>query len=104
MGDVAEGPAMDKGGIVLERLNEVRGDGVFEECRHRPRRLYIGGPHRFTFTRLPDNDVADTPPEVLRVRRQTEDRHYFRGRNNVEPVLPRKAIGDPAERGDDRAQ
>src|SRR6516225_2573735 len=104
MGDVAEGPAMDEGGIVLERLNEVRGDGVFEECRHRSRRLYIGGAHRFTLARLPDNDIAETLPKVLRVRRQTEDRHYLRGRNNVEPVLPRKAVGNPAEGGDDRAQ
>ena len=59
---------------------------------------------RLLVARVADDDVAEALLEILEVRRQAEDRHDLGGDRDVEAVLAREAVGDAAERVDDRAQ
>src|SRR5882672_4117847 len=59
---------------------------------------------RITVARVGDDDVAEPRLQVLEVLGEAEDRHHLGGDGDVEAVLARKAVGDAAQRGDDRAQ
>src|SRR5262249_37341533 len=54
--------------------------------------------------RVPTDDFAKPLRQILEVGREAEDRHDLRGDRNVETVFARKAVGGPAERGNDAAQ
>ena len=104
MRDVRERAAVDEGRIVLQRLHEVRRHRVPQQHRHRPRRLDLLGAHQLARPGLTDNDVAESPLQVGEVAGETEDRHDLGGDDDVETVLAREPVCDPAERGDDRSQ
>ena len=104
MRDIGERAAMDEDRVVLDRLHQVWRDRILQQRRHRPRRLDVGGEHRFALAGLADDDVAEPPLQILQVGRQAEGRHHLRGGSDVEPVLAGIAVGDAAERGNGRAQ
>ena len=95
---------MNKGRVVFERLHQIGCYGILQQHRHRPGGFEIGGAHRFAPACLADDNVREAATQILQIGRKTENRHYFRSDNDVEAVLARKAIGDPAERRDDRTQ
>ena len=67
-------------------------------------RLEVAGAHRFAVAGIADDDVGEALLEVLEIAGEAEDRHHLGGDGDVEAVLAREAVGDAAERGDDRAQ
>ena len=102
--DVAERPAMDEGGIALERLNEVRLQAVTHNHRHRAVGLQVAGGNQFSAVRI----SHDHPPQP---RLQFSQRvgkakrgHDFRSRRNVEARFARHGIGRAAQPDDDLAQ
>ena len=104
MGDVGERPAVDESRVVLQRLDDIRHQRVFQQHRHRRRRLDVGRAHRLAGPGVADDDITDTLGEVVQVGRQAEDRHDLRRHGDVEPVLAGKAVGDAAERRRNLAQ
>src|SRR5260370_3815662 len=64
MRNIAERAAMDKGGVALERLDEVWRDCVLEQYRHRACRLEGGGAHRLAAAGLGRGDLAGAAPRI----------------------------------------
>ena len=102
--DVGEGAAVDEGGVVFERLHEVRLEGVLQEDGHRPLRFQVAGADRFAVAGPRDDDVPQALPEVLDRGGETEDRHHLGGRHDVETVGARETVPDPAQPGDELAE
>ena len=103
-GDVAERPGMDDDRRVLERLQEVRGERVAHDDRHRPGGMQLLGGHRRPGARVADDDPAQARPEVLHAGGEAQDRHHLGRRGDVEPGLAYDAVGLAAEADDDVAQ
>ena len=104
MGDVGERPAVDEGGVVLERLHEVRLHRLGQQHGHRPVGLDVATVDRGLVAAVADDDVAEPPFEIVDVVGQTQDRHHLGGDGDVEAGLARIAVGDAAQRADDLAQ
>ena len=104
MCDVGEGAAVDKGGVVLEGLDEVGRDGVLEQGRHGTLSLEVMGRDGLAVVGVGDHDAAQALLEVHEVGREAEDGHDLGGHGDVETVLARHAVGDAAEAVDDLAQ
>ena len=104
VGDVGERAAMDEGRVVLERLHEVRHDGVLQQDGHGTVGLEVAGVDGLAVAGVGDDDVAEAAREILQVGGEAEDRHHLGGDGDVEAVLAREAVGDAAERRHDAAQ
>ena len=65
MRDVCKRPAMHEHGIVLERLNQIGFDRVFQDRSHRSLRLEIARAHRRARPRRPHDDVRKPPLQIL---------------------------------------
>jgi hypothetical protein len=102
--DVGERPAVDERRVVLERLHQVRRQRVLEEHGHRAMRLQVGRLHRLLVARVADHDVAQALLQIVERVGQAENRHHFRGDDNVEAVLARVAVRRPAQGDGDLAQ
>src|SRR3974377_2003345 len=66
--------------------------------------LEITGTHRFAVAGVAADDISEPALQIVEIAGQAEDRHHFGGDYDVEAVLAREAVGDAAERGQDRAQ
>ena len=104
MGDVRERPAVNEGRIVLERLHQVRLQGLLEQHGHRALRVQILGANWRKIAAVADHDVAQPLLQVLEVEREAEDRHDFGGDHDVEAVLARKTVAGTAQSDRDVAQ
>ena len=56
--DVGERSAVDEGGIVLERLYQVRRERIFQNGRHRAMRPDVAGEDRLVVARVADDDFV----------------------------------------------
>ena len=74
VGDVGERAAVDQRRVVLERLHQVRLDGVLQQRGHRAVGLQIGGGDRLLLARVADDDPAEallqSPGAIRRGRRR----------------------------------
>ena len=104
MGDIGEGPAMDEGRRMFERLHQVRLHRILQENGHRAVGLEIAGVDWALVTPRADDDVSESALQIAEIARQAQDRHDFRGNRDVEPAFARKPVRRAAERGDDLAQ
>ena len=102
--DVGERSAVDEYGVVLQRLHQIGHQRVLEEDGHGAIALQLLGGDRLPLAGVADDDVADALLEILQVIGEAEDRHDLGGDGDVEAVLAREAVGDAAERADDRTQ
>ncbi len=91
VGDVPEGPGVDEHRRVLERLEEVRLDGVAHHHGHGSRRPQLLGGHRLAATVYPTTIAPQAVAHVPQRRRQGQHRHDLGGGGDVEPGL----AGDP---------
>ncbi len=103
VGDVGERAAMNEGGIVLERLYEVRRQRLLQQHRHRAMRLQIPGENRLLVRGVAHHDLAEALLQIEEAVRQAEDRHDFGSHHDVETVLARIAVRRAAEPDDDVA-
>ena len=104
MGDIAEGATVDDRRVVLHRLDEIRHQGVAEKHGHGSCGLERRRRHRRLVEGATDDDVAEPTSEIGKAGREAEDSHDLGGNRDVETRLPREAIGDATERGDDVAE
>ena len=102
--DIGERAAVDEGGVIFQRLHQVRHEGILQQYRHRARRVDVARQHRLLVARVADHDVADTATQVVEVGGETEDCHDFRGHGDVEAALARGAVAGSAEADGDIAQ
>ena len=97
MRDVREGPAVDEGGVALERLDEVRLNGILEQGRHGALGVDVGNRDGLAIVGVGDDHAAQAVAEVHKVGREAEGGHDLGGHGDVEAVLARHAVGDAAE-------
>ena len=64
----------------------------------------VAGAHRLAVAGVADDDVAQALLEIGERACETEDRHHLGGGDDVEAVLPGKAVADAAQADDDVAQ
>ena len=95
---------MDEGRVVLERLHQVGRQRVLEQHGHGAVRVQVAGRDRLLLAGVADHDIAQAVLQVLERGRQAENRHHFRGDDDVEAVLARIAVARTAERHHDVAQ
>src|SRR5436190_12228154 len=105
MRDVAERTSVHERRSALQRLHEIRPDGVREEQRHRARSLELTGAYRAA--RLPPrrahDDARETILEVFIARRERHDRHDLARGDDDELLLARDTVAF-AQPDDDLAQ
>ena len=103
LGDVGERAGMDERGVALERLHEVRLDGVLEEHRHGAAGADVVGRQRLARLAVAEGDAAEALAQVLERRGEAEDGHDLAGDGDVVAGLARDAVELAAEAVDDLA-
>ena len=104
MRDVRERTAVDEGQIVLERLNDVGFDGVFQQGCHCAIGFQITCAHRFAPSVQADHDLAESRLEVGDRGGKAENRHDLGCHGDVKTALTWVAVGGAAQPDDDLAQ
>src|SRR5699024_8881678 len=97
VGDVGEGTAVDEGGGVLERLDEVGRQRVAQQGGHRTRRPQVVDRDRRAVAGVRDDDAGQAGPQVRDTGGQAEDGHDLAGDDDVEVVLARNSAVQPAQ-------
>ena len=101
----ANGPGVHQAGLALERLDQVRLQGVLQQHGHGARRTQVLRGHGLAAVeRVRDGDRAEALAQVLQVARHGEDRHHLGRCGDVEAGLARVAVGAPALAERDRPQ
>ena len=95
---------MDEAGIVLERLHEVRLQGILEQHHHRADGLDVCRRHGAPLARIAHDDAGEARFKIGSILREAENRHDFRGDRDVEPGLLRRAIAGAAQARNQVAQ
>jgi hypothetical protein len=67
-------------------------------------RLEVGSGDGFALAGVGHDHAAEATFQVGEVAGEAEDGHHLGGHGDVEPVLAREAVGDPAKAGDDLAK
>ena len=95
---------MDKGGVVLQCLNQVGHQRVFQQDRHRPVSLELPGCDGFALSCLADNDIAKAAFKVGQRIRETENCHDLGRDGDVVTGFAGEAVGDTSQPDRDVAQ
>ena len=101
MGDIGKRTAMDKRGVVLERLYQVRLDCVFQKCSHCTLSVDIVDRDRLSVEGIGDHHAAQACLQIHQIGGEAECCHHFRGDSDIEAVLTRLAVGGAAQTVDD---
>ncbi len=104
MGDVGERAAVHEGRGALQRLHEVRLQGVLQKRGHGALGLQVVGRDRRVIVGVAHHDAAQTLLQVGDGGGQTEDGHDLAGHGDVEAVLAGHTVGLAAEAVHDVAQ
>ena len=97
MGDVGKGTAVNKSGSPLQRLDEVRLDGVLEQSGHGAFGFQVVSSDRLAIVGVADNDPGKTGFEVHQVRSEAQHGHDLTGNRDVKTILTGNALRLPAE-------
>ena len=100
VGDVGERPGVDERRPALERLEQVRLQGVLQQHGHRPGHADVLGRDRLAVGRGREDDPSQAGPQVLQVRGQGQDRHDLGADRDDELGLARDAVLAAAEADD----
>ncbi len=95
---------MNQGRATLERLEEVRLQGVLQDHRHRPGDSEVLGRDRLPRPGAAHHDPAEPLTHVPQGGAERQDHHDLTGRGDVEAALTRHAVHPSAEADDDVAQ
>ena len=104
MGDVRERPGVDERGTALERLQQVRLEGVAQQHGHGTRHVDVLGRDRLAVGGRREDDPAEPRAQVLQVRGEGEDGHDLGRDRDDELGLARDAVLATAEPDDDVAK
>jgi hypothetical protein len=102
--DIGKRSAVNDGRVVLQRLHQVRLDGVLQQRRHRAVSLQIGGADRFLVAGVADDDPGQPLLQVAPRGGQAEDGHDLGRHDDVETILAWKPVGRATECDHRRAQ
>ena len=92
MGDVGEGTAVDEGGGMLQRLDQVGLQGVLQQGGHGALGLQVVGGDRLAVIGVGHDHPAQACLQVADVRGQAEHGHDLAGHGDVKAVLPGHAL------------
>ena len=95
---------MHEGGVVFQRLHQVRLHRVFQENGHSAVSLDVAGVDWLFLAGIGHDDVAQTLLQVFQIVGQAQDRHDFRSHGDVKAGLAREAVRHAAQRHHDVAQ
>ena len=95
---------MDEDGRALQRLNEVRLDGLLEERRHGASRTQIIGRDEAAVASCGHHDPAEALLQVLRIGGKAQAGHHLGCDCDVETSLASDAVGAASEPHGDVAQ
>ena len=104
MGDVAERSAVHQRRPALERLHQVREDGVLEQQRHGAGGLEVARPDRLPVAGHAHDDAGAAGLEIGQVLRQAEDRHDLAAGDDHPALLARRAAVEAAQPDHRRAE
>ena len=102
--DVCERSPVDQRGRVLERLDEVRLEGVLQKRRHCAGGLEVARRDRPAVEAVGDDHAREAGLHVRDRGRKAEHCHDLARDGDLKAVLARAAVFLPAETGDDLAQ
>ena len=100
--DIGKWTAVDEGGGILGRLDEIRLEGVHQEDGDRTADLHVPYGEGAAVLLVPHDDVVDAATEVVHVLGETEDRHNLGCGRDVKSCLIHFTITIP-ETGDNVA-
>ncbi|CAB4852479.1 unannotated protein [freshwater metagenome] len=102
--DVAERASVHDDRSVLQRLQQVRLQGLAHDDGHRASTLELLGSDGFAGRVVADDDATHTSAQVVHRVGEREDGHHLTGGSDVEPGLAGDAVHLRAEADDDVAQ
>ena len=104
VGDIGKGAAVDDGRVVLQRLDQVRVQRVFQQSRHGTGRTDLPGRDRLAIVGIGADDLGEPLFQVRDAGSQAEDRHDLAGYRDVKTVLAGGAIDLAAQTIHDEAE
>ena len=104
VGDVAEGPGVDNGGLAFHRLHQVGHDGVAHHGHERAFKSQVAHRHRRAAAVGSHHHAGEAGAQVVQVGGQRQDRHDFRGGDEIEAGFTERAVGAAAQAGGDLPQ
>ena len=102
--NVGERAAVHEHRRILQRLDQIRVQGVLEQNRHRADRLQIARIDGRPIICIGHQNPPQPPLEVVHIVRQTEDRHNLAGHSDNKMILAHHAVRLAAHTDDDIAQ
>ena len=90
---VGEGASVDKCGRMLQRLDEVRFDGVLHEHGHSPFAAQLMNVDRVPIKVRANDNTAKAFLQVFNIMGQAKDSHDFGSNSDHEPVFAHKTAG-----------
>ena len=102
MRDIGEGARMHECWAAFESLHEIGHQGVLEQNGHCPRSPQFICCDWLTGTVQSDHDSSQSLPQIFEVGGQSENRHYLRGRRDIETAVAGHSVFAVAD--DDVAQ
>ena len=104
VGDVGEGPTVDEGGRALERLDQVRLDGILQQSRHGTGGADVPRRDGLAVVGVGQHHPGEPGLQIHQVHGEAEDRHDLGGHRDVESALARDPLGTAAQADDHLAQ
>ena len=92
MRNICKRAAVHQRGRMLQRLDQIRLQGILQQCRHRAHRLKLSRCDRLSCVIICDNDSGKSLLEVFHIFRQTEDRHDLTRHRDDKMILPDNAV------------
>ena len=104
VGNVGKWTAVDDGGVVFQRLDQVGVNGVFQQSRHCACCADLPGGDRLAIVSISAHNAAQAVFQVGQVGGQAEDGHDLAGNGDVKAVLARGAVHLAAQAVHNKAQ
>jgi hypothetical protein len=102
--NVREWAGMDKDGLSLDGLEEIRIDRLDHPGGHRPRHIQVGGGDRLPLFVVGHDDPPHSLPKIPESRRDGEDRHDLRTYGDGKTGAHHETVHLPAETDHDLAE
>ncbi len=92
MGNIGKWPAMHQRRVVFQRLHQVRLECVAQQRSHGTGNIELPDGNGFTFTRVTDDNVANSLCQVIQAIRKAKNCHDFGRHGNIVARLSWNAV------------